>query len=74
MRRAVAQFVAVVLICTPALAVDVVLTTDEAASCDAEGGCMVITNKGLKAMANHFHEMGYDAGYEQCKVDARGRT
>ncbi len=70
MRRVVAQFMASLLVCLPALAVEIDASAAEAAQCQAEGGCVLITHKALKSLASDF----YDSGYTQCKTDVRNRT
>lgn len=70
MRRLVAQFMASWLVVLPALAAEIDASAAEAAQCQAEGGCVLVTNKALKALATDF----YSSGYKQCKTDFRNRT
>ena len=70
MRKSTALFVAVALICAPCFAFDLKLNADEQATCDAEGGCGVVSQKALKEVEQHF----YGRGYEQCKTDYLNRT
>lgn len=70
MRRAVSWAMAVVLICQPALAIEIDATAEELEACKTEGGCALVTMQWLKRFMSEAH----DAGVAQCKADFRNRT
>lgn len=70
MKRSLSWLMALALICTPVVAVEIDVSAADIASCKDKGGCVLITEKALKNFAVEAYEMGY----MQCKTDVRNRT
>ena len=67
MKRALAAFL-VACLAVPVVAVEVTMSGEEQAACDAEGGCVFATRDHIKSMLEQAYAAGLKRGKEKCSV------
>lgn len=67
MKRVLAA-VLVACLAVPVIAIEVTMTDEEQAACDAEGGCVFATRHHLAALLRQAFDQGVKRGQEKCTL------
>jgi len=67
MKRVLAAFL-VACLAVPVIAIEVSMSEEEQAACDAEGGCVFATKEHIKSLLEAAYAAGLKRGQEKCSL------